>query len=76
MKLGLLTAAFPELTLDEIAEWAAAIDFGALEIACWPAGEGAARQRPPTRRADRADRAARCRCDGPVGPHLLPSSSP
>jgi sugar phosphate isomerase/epimerase len=44
MKLGLLTAAFPELTLDEIAEWAAANGFDALEVACWPAGEGAARR--------------------------------
>src|SRR5689334_23186117 len=44
MKLDLLTAAFPELTLDEIAEWAAANDFDALEVACWPAGEGAARR--------------------------------
>jgi sugar phosphate isomerase/epimerase len=44
MKLGLLTAAFPELTLDEIAEWAVANDFDALEVACWPAGEGAARR--------------------------------
>jgi sugar phosphate isomerase/epimerase len=44
MKLGLLTAAFPELTLDEIAAWAAANDFDALEVACWPAGEGAARR--------------------------------
>ena len=44
MKLGLLTAAFPELTLDEIADWAAANGFDALEVACWPAGEGAARR--------------------------------
>ena len=44
MKLGLLTAAFPDLSLDEIADWAAANDFDALEIACWPAGEGAARR--------------------------------
>jgi sugar phosphate isomerase/epimerase len=44
MKLGLLTAAFPELTLDEIAAWAAANGFDALEVACWPAGEGAARR--------------------------------
>ena len=27
MKLGLLTAAFPELTLDEIADWASANGF-------------------------------------------------
>jgi sugar phosphate isomerase/epimerase len=44
MKLGLLTAAFPELSLDEIAEWAAANGFDSLEVACWPAGEGAARR--------------------------------
>jgi len=44
MKLGLLTAAFPTLSLDEVADWASANGFGALEIACWPAGEGAARR--------------------------------
>src|SRR3954470_860905 len=44
MKLGLLTAAFPTLTLDEIADWAAANGFERLEVACWPAGEGAARR--------------------------------
>ena len=44
MKLGLLTAAFPTLTLDEIADWAAAAGFEALEVACWPAGEAAARR--------------------------------
>src|SRR3954447_10357100 len=44
MKLGLLTAAFPTLSLDEIADWASANGYEALEIACWPAGEGAARR--------------------------------
>jgi sugar phosphate isomerase/epimerase len=44
MKLGLLTAAFPTVTLDEIADWAAANGFDALEVACWPAGAGAARR--------------------------------
>jgi sugar phosphate isomerase/epimerase len=38
MKLGLLTAAFPELGLEEIAQWASASGFETLEIACWPAG--------------------------------------
>ena len=38
MKLGLLTAAFPDLTLEEIAVWAHANGFDALEIACWPSG--------------------------------------
>ena len=36
MKLGLLTAAFPDLTLEEIAIWAHDNGFEALEIACWP----------------------------------------
>jgi sugar phosphate isomerase/epimerase len=44
MKLGLLTAAFPDLTLDEVAGWAAANGFEALELACWPAG-GSERRR-------------------------------
>jgi len=38
VKLGLLTAAFPELGLEEIARWASAAGFETLEIACWPAG--------------------------------------
>jgi sugar phosphate isomerase/epimerase len=36
VKLGLLTAAFPDLTLEEIAIWAHENGFDALEIACWP----------------------------------------
>jgi sugar phosphate isomerase/epimerase len=44
MKLGLLTAAFPDLSLDQVAEWAAAEGFEALEVACWPAA-GAERRR-------------------------------
>ena len=44
MKLGLLTAAFPDLTLDEVAEWAAANGFETLEIACWPAAGGERRR--------------------------------
>ena len=36
MKLGLLTAAFPDLGLEEVASWAHDNDFEALEIACWP----------------------------------------
>src|SRR3954454_3719566 len=41
MKLGLLTAAFPGSTLDEIAAWAAATGYETLEVAAWPAGAGA-----------------------------------
>lgn len=44
MKLGLLTAAFPDRSLDEVGAWAAANGFQALEIACWPAA-GAERRR-------------------------------
>ncbi len=36
MKLGLLTACLPELPLMKIADWAAAHDFEALEVAAWP----------------------------------------
>ena len=44
MKLGLLTAAFPDLTLEEVAEWAAGEGFQALEIACWPSAGGERRR--------------------------------
>jgi sugar phosphate isomerase/epimerase len=44
MKLGLLTAAFPEFGLEEIARWAHANGFEALEIACWPSSGGEARR--------------------------------
>ncbi|HEX8600984.1 MAG TPA: sugar phosphate isomerase/epimerase [Chloroflexia bacterium] len=36
MKLGLLTAAFPDVPLDQVASWAAGNGFQMLEIACWP----------------------------------------
>jgi sugar phosphate isomerase/epimerase len=44
MKLGLLTAAFPDLSLDEVAAWAGGNGFETLEIACWPAGGGERRR--------------------------------
>jgi sugar phosphate isomerase/epimerase len=44
LKLGLLTAAFPTLSLAEVTDWAADNGFEALEIACWPAA-GAERRR-------------------------------
>jgi len=44
VKLGFLTAAFPDLSLAEVAAWAAAEGFESLEIACWPAGSGEARR--------------------------------
>ncbi len=39
MKLGLLTAALPGMSLAEIAPWAAETGYQMLEIACWPAGK-------------------------------------
>ena len=36
MKLGFLTAAFPDNTLEQVAQWGAESGFQAIEIACWP----------------------------------------
>src|SRR3954447_20321206 len=44
VKLGLLTAAFPDMTLEQVAKWAADERFQALEIACWPASGGEKRR--------------------------------
>ncbi len=44
MKLGLLTAAFGGLSLEEVAEWSAGAGFEMLEVACWPAGGGEKRR--------------------------------
>ena len=44
MKLGLLTAPFPDTPLMQVADWAASAGFEVLEIACWPKSTG------PTRR--------------------------
>lgn len=44
MKLGLLTAAFPRLSLERTAAWAARNGFQAIEVACWPAAGGERRR--------------------------------
>jgi sugar phosphate isomerase/epimerase len=44
MRLGLLTAPFPDTSLDEVVAWTAANGFESVEIACWPRSTG------PTRR--------------------------
>jgi sugar phosphate isomerase/epimerase len=36
MKLGLMSAAFPRMPLEQLAEWAAGSGFEMLEVACWP----------------------------------------
>lgn len=52
MKLGLLTAPFPETPLMEVADWAAANGLGCLEIACWPAAGGETRRYAGTSHID------------------------
>ena len=44
MKLGILTAAFGDASLAQVAEWSRAAGFQALEIACWPSGGGERRR--------------------------------
>jgi sugar phosphate isomerase/epimerase len=44
VKLGLLTAAFPDLSLGQVAEWAAPEGFEMLEVACWPSSGGERRR--------------------------------
>ena len=39
MKLGLMSAAFPKMSLDELAKWTAGNGFEMLELACWPVGK-------------------------------------
>jgi sugar phosphate isomerase/epimerase len=55
MKLGLLTAPFPETPLMEVADWAAANGLGCLEIACWPAAGGETRRYAGTSHIDVAN---------------------
>src|SRR5258707_12229049 len=52
MNLGILTAAFPALTLDEVATWASASGFQSLEIAVWPTGGKAVRRYAGTAHID------------------------
>ena len=51
MKLGFLTACMPERALEEIARWAGAHGFEALEVAAWPGlGDRPFTATPPRRR--------------------------
>ena len=58
MKLGFLTAPFPETPLMEVADWAASVGFEVLEIACWPRSS---RQRAQVRRAPPTSTSPTCR---------------
>ena len=55
MKLGFLTAPFPDTDLMTVADWAAASGFEVLEIACWPRSSGATRKYAGTSHIDVAD---------------------
>ena len=55
MKLGLLTAPFPETPLMEVADWAAGNGFEVLEIACWPRTSGPTRRYAGTSHIDVAN---------------------
>ena len=39
MKLGFVTAILPDLSLQQVAETAAALDFDCIEVMCWPPGK-------------------------------------
>lgn len=39
MKIGIMSAAFPELNLDQLLEFLGQNGFGSVEIVCWPGGE-------------------------------------
>ena len=36
MKLGIFSAAFPQWSLEQFTDWAAASGFETVELACWP----------------------------------------
>jgi sugar phosphate isomerase/epimerase len=44
MRLGLLTAAFPDTPLTEVTDWASGNGFSMLEVACWPRSDGPSRR--------------------------------
>jgi sugar phosphate isomerase/epimerase len=44
MKLGVMTAALPRMSFDQVAAWAGANGFGMIEVACWPRATGRQRR--------------------------------
>ena len=52
MKLGLLTAPFPDVSLEDVATWASSVGFEAVEIACWPKSAGSNRRYAGTSHID------------------------
>ena len=58
MRLGLLTAPFPETPLSEVVDWTAANGFESIEIACWPRSSGPTRRYAGTSHIDVANLSA------------------
>jgi sugar phosphate isomerase/epimerase len=55
LKLGLLTAPFPNTPLEKVADWAASAGFETLEVACWPRTSGPTRRYAGTSHIDVAN---------------------
>ena len=66
MKLGFLTAPFPETPIGEVADWAVGNRFDSLEIAAWPATSGETRRYAGTSHVD-VDDMSQDRADEFVG---------
>ena len=52
MKLGFITAPFPETPLEDVADWASGAGFEFLEVCCWPRGGGDTRRYAGTSHID------------------------
>jgi sugar phosphate isomerase/epimerase len=55
VKLGFLTAPFPDTPLSDVADWAASVGFEVLEVACWPRTSGTTRKYAGTSHIDVAN---------------------
>jgi sugar phosphate isomerase/epimerase len=55
VKLGFLTAPFPDTPLSDVADWAASAGFEVLEVACWPRTSGGTRKYAGTSHIDVVD---------------------
>jgi sugar phosphate isomerase/epimerase len=55
MRLGLLTAPFPETPLADVVDWTAVNGFESIEIACWPRTSGPSRRYAGTSHIDVAN---------------------
>ena len=40
MKIGIMSAAFPTLSFEQVLDFLSTNGFGSVEVACWPAGAG------------------------------------